>query len=289
MLNKDAADKARDRLKVAADSYDAHQSEVTQLAGDLYELRRSSSEALIGPIETFVRAIGGTPKEFDRAFAEYHVQLQTFDGVVADVDVRLHDIKVRGTAGAGAGVAAGAATAFAAPTAAMAIATTFGTASTGTAIATLSGAAANSAALAWLGGGALAAGGGGVSAGTALLALAGPVGLGLAGLAALGGAAYVAHANNKVVEEANQKLKPIEAGICALKVAIREILGLRDLTREHVAGMRELFNQLRDAAPQNYQDFEPEHRKMLAALINHVRSLSALLNKTLQEDIKGAQ
>lgn len=288
MLNMDAAAKARNRLKTAADSYNTHQAEVEKLASELYGLRRSSSEELIGPIESFVSNLAGAPKEFSRAFSEYRVELHTFDGVVAAMDTRLHDIKVSGTAGAGAGVAAGATTALLAPSAAMAIATTFGTASTGTAIASLSGAAATNAALAWLGGGAIAAGGGGMAGGSALLALAGPIGWALAGAAAVGGAAYVAHANNKVVEEANAKLKPIEAGICALKVAIREILGLRDLTRQHVNGMTELFQQLQKCAPRSYADFSAEHKRMLAALINHVHSLTALLNKTIGDDQKVA-
>lgn len=281
MLNMDAAAAARNRLKTAAEIYNIHQRQVEELAKDLYELRRASSEQLIGPIEGFVNALASVPKEFNRAFAEYRIELKTFDGVVASVDTQLHDIKVNGGVGTGAGVAAGATTAFLAPSAAMAIATTFGTASTGTAIASLSGAAATNAALAWLGGGALAAGGGGMSAGGALLALAGPVGLALAGVAAVGGAAYVAHANSKVVEEANEKLKPIEAGIGSLKVAIQEILKLRDLTRDHVSGMKNLFSQLQETAPSSYSEFSAEHKQMLAALINHVHSLAALLNKTI--------
>ncbi|MHA6897188.1 hypothetical protein ACQUJT_24400 [Ralstonia pseudosolanacearum] len=284
MLNRDAAAAARNRLKSAADSYNAHQKQVEELATDLHALRRSSSDALIGPIQSFVNNLAAVPKEFSRAFSEYRVELHTFDGVVAEVDTRLQDITVNGTAGVGAGVAAGATTALLAPSAALAIATTFGTASTGTAIASLSGAAATNAALAWLGGGAIAAGGGGMAGGGALLALAGPVGLALAGIAAAGGAAYVAHANNKVVEGANEKLRPIEAGICALKVAGQEILGLRDLTQTHVQGMKALFEQLQASVPTSYDLFSSEHKQMLAALINHVHSLTTLLNKTLQPD-----
>ena len=288
LLNMDAASQARDRLKLAAENYNSYQKQVDSLASELYELRRSSSKELIGAIEEFVNKLANVPKKFSRTFAEYRVELRTFDEVVSAVDIRLHDIKVNGTAGTGAGVAAGAATALAAPAAAMAIATTFGTASTGTAIASLSGAAATNAALAWLGGGALAASGGGMAGGGALLALAGPIGWTLAGVAAVGGAVYVSHANSKMIEEANQKLKPIEAGICTLKVATREILGLCTLTSTHVRGMETNFDRLRQAAPKSYANFSAEQKSMLAALINHVHSLSELLNKTIQGEERKA-
>lgn len=75
-------------------------------------------------------------------------------------------------AGATAGVAGGALTAFGAYGAV----TTFAHASTGTAIATLHGAAATNATLAWLGGGALSAGGAGMAGGVVVLGgiVAGP-------------------------------------------------------------------------------------------------------------------
>lgn len=289
MLNMDAAASARNRLKAAAESYNSHQDKTEKLAQELYAVRRSSSDELIGPIESFINNLASVPKEFNRAFAEYRVELRTFDSVVAGLDTRLHDIKVNGSAGAGAGVAVGATTALLAPTAAMAIATTFGTASTGTAIAALSGAAASNAALAWLGGGALAAGGGGMAGGGALLALAGPIGWALAGVAAVGGALYVAGANENAAKEADEKLKPIEAGISSLKLANREILHLLELTRDHAQGMRKLFSKLRKDAPRSYSDFSAEQKQMLAALINHVHSLSSLLNKTLQEGTEQAK
>jgi hypothetical protein len=282
MLNFDAVSSARNRLKAAAESYNFHLNTANEMAGQLFALRRSSSDELIGPIEKFVNDLAAVPKEFSRAFAEYRIELKSFDRVLEGVDARLHDIKINSSVGVGAGVAAGATTAVLGPTAAMAIATTFGTASTGTAIASLSGAAATNAALAWLGGGALAAGGSGMAAGETLLALAGPIGWAIAGVTAIGGAVYVAHTNGKVVDEVNAKLRPIEAGIFSLKAAIHEIRGLYDLTYEHVNGMRRLFELLTEDAPHSYDEFTLEKKTMLAALINHVQSLSVLLNKTVQ-------
>ncbi|WP_089160436.1 hypothetical protein [Caballeronia sordidicola] len=281
MLNREAASTARNQLEAAAKEYDIRQAEVQALATALYNLRRDSSKLLIGAVETYVNGLASTPKEFDRAFAEYKVEYRTFEGVVAEVDRQMHDINVTGGAATGVGVAAGASTALLAPTAAMAIATTFGTASTGTAIASLSGAAATNAALAWLGGGALAAGGGGMSAGGALLALAGPIGWTLAGAAVVGGGLFVWRANGKVAADAHERRIPIEKGTASLRIAAAEIEGLRNLTHTHTIGMKSLLGKLKRAAPANYRQFSAENKETLGALINHVRSLSTLLNKTI--------
>ncbi|QIN62588.1 hypothetical protein SBC1_26040 [Caballeronia sp. SBC1] len=281
MLNREAASTARNQLEAAAKEYDKRQGEVQALATALYNLRRDSSELLIGAVETYVNSLASTPKEFDRAFAEYKVEYHTFEGVIAEVDRQMHDINVTGGAATGVGVAAGASTALLAPTAAMAIATTFGTASTGTAIASLSGAAATNAALAWLGGGALAAGGGGMSAGGALLALAGPIGWTMAGAAVVGGGLFVWRANGKVATDAHERRIPIEKGIASLRIAAGEIDGLKHLTLIHTIGMKSLLGKLQQTAPADYGQFSTESKEALGALINHVRSLSALLNKTV--------
>jgi hypothetical protein len=281
MLNREAAANSRNELEEAAKEYDRRQGEVQALATALYNLRRESSELLIGAVESYVNSLASKPKEFDRAFADYKVEYRTFEGVVAEVDRQMHDINVTGGAATGVGVAAGASTALLAPTAAMAIATTFGTASTGTAIASLSGAAATNAALAWLGGGALAAGGGGMSAGGALLALAGPVGWTLAGAAVIGGGVFMWHSNGKVAEEAHAKREPIEKGIASFRIAAGEIEVLRHLTLTHTVGMKSLLGKLQRTAPADYNQFSAENKEALGALINHVSSLSKLLNKTI--------
>jgi hypothetical protein len=46
--------------------------------------------------------------------------------------------------------------------------------------------------------------------------------------------------------------------------------------------MRRLFELLTEDAPHSYDEFTLEKKTMLAALINHVQSLSVLLNKTVQ-------
>ena len=162
---------------------------------------------------------------------------------------------------------------------AMAIATTFGTASTGTAISTLSGAAATNAALAWLGGGAIAAGGGGMAGGSALLALAGPVGLGIGGVALVGSGLYLNSRNKRYAREATEQRIRVEAEVRSLKAALDEIEGLFERTAEHVKGCLDELTWLRGHAGGDYQRFSHGQKQRLAALINHIRALSELLNR----------
>lgn len=282
MLNREAAANARNRLERAIREHGAQSTTAKERCTELFELRRSSSEGIIVEVEAFVNTLANQPKEFERAFSEYRIEFRAFDGVVQEIDSKLQDVTVKSSAGAGAGVAAGAATALMGPTAAMAVATTFGTASTGTAIATLSGAAATNAALAWLGGGALVAGGGGMTAGSALLGLAGPVGWGLAGLAAAGGAAYMARANSKVMEEADSKRIPVEAEVRSLKAVTHAVTELRDLTQRHIYGLTHILKALRDEKKvTDYLTLTYEDKNLLTVLINHVRILAQLLNKTI--------
>lgn len=284
MLNGDLAEKARKGLEDAVRAHADVAERATEISVELYELRKKTSHKLIPVVEDFVSSLAATPKEFDKAFEEFRIQVAVFDSLVEEVTEALHDAAINGGVGAGAGIAAGAATAFAAPTAAMAIATTFGTASTGTAISALSGAAASNAALAWLGGGALAAGGGGMSGGSALLALAGPVGLGLAAVCAAGGALYVRSKNSDIAEEANKRRLAVDARRLATEVARVEVGKILDLTKQQVSGIRLLLDQVKDNAPGNYALFDSERKKRLGALINHVRTLAQLLNRRIGTD-----
>lgn len=279
MLNGGVVEQARNELKKSVDLLTTESERAMGLSLELYELRSDSSHKLIPQAEAFVNSLASKPKKFDKTFHEYGLELKSFDGLVHSVDVKRHDAEVKGGTAAGVGTAAGAATAFAAPAAAMAVATTFGTASTGVAISTLSGAAATNAALAWLGGGALAAGGSGMAGGSTLLALAGPVGLGIAALCVVGGAVYVRSKNTSIAEEANERRKEVEARRRQTKGVSVEIEKLRDLTKVQVAGMRRLLAKVTDNAPSDYREFDDDRKQALAALVNHVHVLGKLLNQ----------
>lgn len=278
-----------DLKKNALKELDSTHREYTGLGGNMYEksqelflLRKKSSEVVIDSVEKYINTLTNTPKKFERAFLEYRAEFKTFNELIFKIQREAIVIEVNAAGSAAVGVATGAGVAAFAPTAAMAIATTFGAASTGTAISALSGAAATNAALAWIGGGALVAGGGGMAAGNAMLALAGPVGWAIGGTALVGGALMARSKNKKIAEEANSKRREIEKEIRKLEIAIREINRLLTLTVEHADGMTNLLKKLKSSTPSNYLSFSENDKDLLAAMINHVHSLSALLNKKVE-------
>ncbi|MDE2240557.1 MAG: hypothetical protein KGJ73_11620, partial [Rhodospirillales bacterium] len=255
---------------------------VGEASARLFELRRSSSEQIITQVEGYINTLANSPKEFDKTFSEYRAEFKTFNKIIAAIEAEAAKVNTRAGTGAAAGVATGVGVAAFAPSAAMAIATTFGTASTGTAISTLSGAAATNAALAWLGGGALATGGGGMAAGEAFLALAGPVGWAIGGTALVAAGLFARSRNRAIAEDAATETKKIRTHIAALSAAKLEINRLFNLTERHVDGVTVLLAQLKERAPGDYLEFSTVQKEWLGALINHVHSLSELLNKKVQ-------
>lgn len=251
----------------------------------LYEHRKKCAEELITKVEAYINSMKNTPIELDKSFSELRIEIREFDNTVHQLE-RDYQTSHVGKGTAAAGVLTGAGVATLAPTAAMAIATTFGTASTGTAISTLSGAAATKAALAWLGGGALAAGGGGMSAGSALLGLAGPVGWGIGAAGIIGGTLLARRKNGKIIEQAKQEEKILLAHLSKLTVIDINVQQLLDLTKEHYEGVELITNHLAATAPKDYQEFNNEQKDKLGALINHIHSLSALINKKIDENEK---
>ncbi|MEI7840811.1 MAG: hypothetical protein WCJ11_09950 [Methylococcaceae bacterium] len=279
MLNGDLKKEALSKLNNSVDTYKDWVKEVQAVSAELFVLRKKSSEDIIGAVESYINMLANRPKEFDRSFTEYKAEFRIFSEMLNELKVKSDNVNFEFGTTATAGILAGVGTAAFAPTAAMAIATTFGTASTGTAIATLYGAAATNAALAWLGGGTLAVGAGGMAAGEALLALAGPIGWAIGGVAILGGGLLARSKNEKIANQANSQRKEVEILSAQLKAANHEVKGLITLTKNHVSGVQDILSILRNKAPKNYNDFSPEDKTNLAALKNHIESLSKLLNK----------
>ena len=279
MLNFKLKKDALEALDQAHTSYEYIGGRVKTLSEELFKLRQSSSNELIPSVERYVNTLANTPKEYEKTFSEYRAEFAIFKSILEELELMARDAAIKAGGATSLGVAAGVGTAAFAPTAAMAIATSFGTASTGTAISTLSGAAATKAALAWLGGGALSAGGGGVAAGQALLALAGPVGWAIGGAALIGGGIFARSKNIKIAEEATQQRKKLEAHTAQLRSSLLELERMLDLTTKHVNGVMVLLKRCEMAAPHDYADFEDKHKEWIGALVNHVQSLSKLLNK----------
>ncbi len=61
--------------------------------------------------------------------------------------------------------------------------------------------------------------------------------------------------------------------------ALQEIEGLFERTGEHVKGCLDELDWLKGHAGGNYQRFSQVQKQRLAALINHIRALSELLNR----------
>lgn len=279
MLNFKAKREALEALDMAHNSYEHVGGRVKAKAEELFGLRQSSSSDLIPEVERYINTLANAPKEYEKTFSEYKAEFTVFRSILQELEVMARDAAVKAGGTTVLGVAAGVSTAAFAPTAAMAIATSFGTASTGTAISTLGGAAASNAALAWLGGGALTAGGGGMASGQALLALAGPIGWAIGGAALVGGGIYARSKNIKILEEAIQQRKVLNVHTAELRTGLEELERTFELTYRHVEGVKTLLKRCEMAAPHNYEDFEDNHKEWVGSLVNHVHSLSVLLNK----------
>lgn len=279
MLNNSFKKEAISKLESAHKHYENRAAQVSEKSVQLMELRKQSSETLIKEVEVYINTLANTPKELDKSFAEYKASFSSFNTIISRLSNDSVTADIQTGSGVGASVAAGVGVAALAPTAAMAVATTFGVASTGTAITALSGAAATNAALAWLGGGAIVAGGGGMAGGSAFLALAGPVGWAVGGLLLAGTGVFSYRKNKRIGEEAIAKRKEIEIFDSALKAALNEIGGLINLTNIHVQGVRQLLNKLLSSNVKDYNSFTTQQKNEVGSLVNHIKSLSALLNK----------
>lgn len=281
MLNGSLKKEAIEKLKKEVSTYESAQKNVQQAALNLHNSRTSALE-IINNVENYINSIANTPKEFDKEFDAIRINTASFKAL-SDItyDEKLM-IKIAG-GGSAAGVAAGVATAAFAPTAAMAIATTFGTASTGAAISGLSGAAATNAALAWLGGGALAAGGGGMAAGNTLLALAGPIGWGIGAASLVAGGVFASKKNKEAAIKADKERLEIAKERSKIDAIQYEIVVLTSTTKKLMNELYKMITNFTNAAQNitSFDQYSPNQRQELIAIINNTTSLSKLFMKEI--------
>jgi len=115
--------------------------------------------------------------------------------------------------------------------------------------------------------------------GTALLTLSGAGGFGIASLV-LG---Y--RMNKKCLEDANEAVKitkKIETHRAKLKIVKAKIVEHVKLTRQHIKGTNDILSSLKNSAPDNYSNFSKEQKYELGSLVNHITSLSGLLNQKIR-------
>ena len=99
------------------------------------------------------------------------------------------------------------------------------------------------------------------------------------GLAVTGSGIYLHYRNGDLARKATQERLGVEGEIRSLRTASREIRGLGTSTTTHIDGTLAVLAWLGDNAPNDYQQFDTEQKKRLAALVNHIRSLGELLRK----------
>lgn len=279
MFNNKIKKEAITNLSNSIDSYNDYFNKLQRNTEQLYFLRKNSGVNIIEVVESYVNHLANKPKEFDKAFSEFKTGFKSFEGIEKELLDTAFKNNMKAGVGAGAGIAAGISTAALMPSAAIAVATTFGTASTGTAISALSGAAASNAALAWLGGGALTAGGSGMAGGAAFLSLAGPIGIGIGAIGIIGSGLFASSKNKEIAIKANEDRQKIEKARWELVLANDEIENLIKLTIKHQDGTLKILQALYNTAPIDYIYYSDENKNKLAALINHIQSLSKLINK----------
>lgn len=267
------------RLRNVQEEYDRRFNEISESGEKLLSSRLDAVQTITSIME-LVNSIAKHPKEFAIEVSEIVANKEKFKETYDFGKEEQKKLK-QSMAGAGVGVAAGAAVATVGPSAALWVATTFGTASTGTAISALSGAAATNAALAWLGGGAVAAGGGGIASGQALLALAGPIGAGVAGASILASLIYFLQKKKKIQESKKQEIERImncTNSLRELKVTVDAIAKETDELNNL------LFEQLeinRSINGMDYTSLSEKQKQSLGAMVNNTKSLSVLVSKVV--------
>lgn len=278
MLNNQLKNEAVEKLERSIKSYDKIVVSVKRKARNLFSIRQNSGEEVLTPVEDFINKLTNSPKKYDQSFSVLKLEFNRFNHTIKKFEEYMQKNNLKRGVGLGTTTTAALGTAAFMPTAAMAIATTFGTASTGTAIATLTGAAATNAALAWLGGGAIAAGGAGIAGGSAFLALAGPIGIGIGVVGFIGSGLFASSKNKEIAQEANHKRKKIVKSRNTIKAQGIEIDNLINLTKEHQESVLKILSFLSETAPSDFINYTREQKDMLGAMVNHIQSLSILIN-----------
>jgi len=135
--------------------------------------------------------------------------------------------------------------------------------------------------LAWLGGGSVAASGGGMVAGKALLALAGPVGWTIAGATLLSSIIVFSTKKTKLNKQKNEEILALKENIEAVVEMSDSINGILIETKALRDNLNRMFTETLKIYGADYLSLEDEQKKMLGALVNNTKALSAMFDKTI--------
>ncbi len=245
MFNSSARRKAIEELNNSVEEREIARKQVERAGMQLFRQRQRAVIEVILAVEDYASLIVASPDDLQRSAADFRVEADRFSGTVSHFETEAPDSTKIGSAAGAAGAMAGVGVAALGPSAAMAI----------------------------------SAGGGGIVGGSALMALAGPVGWGVGGAALVGSGLYLNSRNKRFAREATERRVEVEAEVRSLRTTLQEIETLLERTEERIKGCLDELAWLKGHAGNNYQRFSRGQEQRLSALIDHVRALTALLNK----------
>lgn len=278
-LKKEALRIHEEMLKEYNCSYEAMKKSCDQL----YSVRGKAVE-LIKLVQRVINSIANTPKEFDTELGKIGKELLKFNET-EEYAKKAYNASLKAGVDIAGGATAGIGIASMAPTVMMSIATTFGTASTGTAISALSGAAAQKAAVAWIGrtfAGFVVKEGAGMAVGEAFLALAGPIGWGITATSTGISLVSLTNKNKKLADNAVKEAKEIAKAREGLDETNEKIKGLKSRTDLLYNDMNKQRNKITGFMNLDYSSIPADDKYFLGALVNNTRSMSVLLNETVE-------
>ena len=245
MFNSSARRKAIEELNNSVEEHEIVRKLVERASVHLFQQRQRAANEVIQAVEDYLNLIASSPEDLDDSVGDLRIEADRFSGTVRHFETEAARSSKIGSAAGAAGAMAGVGVAALGPSAAMTIAT----------------------------------GGSGMAGGSALLALAGPVGWGVGGAALVGSGLYLNSRNKRFAREATEQRIKVEAEVRSLRTALEEIEGISKRTEEQITGCLDEIAWLRGHAGSNYQRFSQAQKERLAALIDHIRPLSKLLNK----------
>lgn len=253
MLNREIAARARHQLEDTLQRYLAQLQLVEQSAIELHKLRTECNAYIFGVVQPYINTLADVPVSLCQPFERYQVEQDYFESVAREVEAQFrnhgNDFSFGGLEGL------------------MGLSTSTGPLFKSHPLALLVGMGALTPEL-----------GLPLLAGQAASMLLGPLLWALPPLLALG-LWGVREMNARAAQKANDHSLILEKGMVTLLVSRQEIMSLYALTEAQVTGMKALFDAVRDTLPPSYADFSKEQFESLAALLNHVQTLSCLLNK----------
>ena len=265
------------------------QCEKMELACTALYNERCEAATLIKKIENVINTIANTPKRYSVSMGEIERNLDTFHKT-DDYARQAYKAAVAAGVTVAGGAAAGLGVATAAPTLLKRMARTFGVTRKGAKISALSGRAAKKAELAWLGRTFVkpfVRSGTNITAGKALLSFAsGPAGWFAFGTVETVSMVSQSKKNRDVADSAMREVEKIEIACGKIVRTMPKIDVLKETTAVLSSKLAAKIERLQALQDMNYVMIDENSQLFLGAMVNNTKALSALLNKSIDEEDK---